>query len=91
MPLPTWKGFVELSFSELVLQCEGHTQVTRRLSAALRDLEERVDERRRPAIRRYRDELRRVCERHLPEHLVGFALTPDHQGLGGGGRGPEDI
>ena len=90
MPLPTWEGFVELAFSELVLQCEGHTQVTRRLSAALRDLEERVDERRRPAIRHHRDELRRVCERHLPEHLVGFALTPDHQGLGGGGRGSED-
>lgn len=84
VPMPTWEGFVDLAFSELVLQCEGHTQVTRRLSAALRDLEEEVDEEHRPAVRRHREELRRVCERQLSEHLWEFALTPDHQGLGGG-------
>ncbi len=83
VPMPTWEGFVDLAFSELVLQCEGHTQVTRRLSAALRDLEGEVASERRPALRRHLWELRRVCERQLPEHLWEFALTPDHQGLGG--------
>ncbi|PWV55145.1 DUF2254 domain-containing protein [Nocardiopsis sp. L17-MgMaSL7] len=87
VPMPSWEGFVDLAFAELVLQSEGHTQVTRRLAAALRDLEAEVAQEHRPALGRYREELRRVCEHHLPGHLVEFALTPDRQGLGGGSRG----
>jgi uncharacterized membrane protein len=84
LPIPAWEGFVDLAFGELMLQSGEHVQVTRRLSAALRDLEETVADDRRPALRRHRRELRRACERHLPEHLWEFALTPDRQGLGGG-------
>ncbi|MDA2803657.1 DUF2254 domain-containing protein [Nocardiopsis suaedae] len=83
VPLPQWEPLVELAFTELVLFSSGQPQVTRRLAAALDDIEAHVPEARRPALHRARGELRRVCARSMPEGLVEFAQTADHQGLGG--------
>ncbi|MDA2811604.1 DUF2254 domain-containing protein [Nocardiopsis sp. RSe5-2] len=83
VPLPQWEPLVELAFTELVLFSSGQPQVTRRLAAALDDIESHVPEARRAALRRAREELRRVCVRSMPEGLVEFAQTADHQGIGG--------
>lgn len=83
IPLPQWEPLVELAFTELVLFSSGQPQVTRRLAAALDDIESHVPEARRAALHRAREELRRVCARSMPEGLVEFAQTADHQGLGG--------
>ncbi|GAA1083188.1 DUF2254 domain-containing protein [Nocardiopsis composta] len=84
LPLPGWENVVEVAFTELVLESGGQPQVSRRLMAALRDIEAAVPERRRPAVRARIEELRRVCARSLPREVLAFALAPDRQGLGGG-------
>lgn len=89
IPLPQWEPLVDLAFTELVVNSGAQPQVSRRLMAAFDDIGEAAPEERQDALRRVRDELRRTCVRSLSQELVEFALTPDHQGLGGNERGED--
>jgi uncharacterized membrane protein len=86
-----WEAYVHLAFDEVRMVGAGSPQVTRRLLAALRDLEQIApDDRQAPLV-----EQRRLLEDAVREQLdapadIRRALHADREGIGvaaGGGRG----
>lgn len=81
--LPGWRDLVRLGFSEIRAVAPGNAQVTRRLRAALEDLEELAPEERKDAVREQLSLLAEAMEREVPDPKVReFALTADRQGIG---------
>ena len=78
-----WDAYVHLAFDEIRLAGVQSPQVTRRLAAALADLETVVLPDRLPAIRRQQESLESaVSDAVTDSDDAAFALVPDRQGIG---------
>ncbi|GHC55287.1 DUF2254 domain-containing protein [Streptomyces cinnamoneus] len=81
--LPEWADLVDLGFAEIRGCAVDSPQVTRRLVAALEDLERLAPAGRRAPLERHRTLLEQAVERTVHEAADrGFALEPDRQGIG---------
>ncbi|MFJ4965187.1 DUF2254 domain-containing protein [Streptomyces sp. NPDC088729] len=80
---PGWEDLVDLAFEEIRWCMAGSPQVMRRLLAGLDDLLLLAPEVRRKPLVRHRALLVQAVERTVPVAADrGFALLPDHQGIG---------
>jgi uncharacterized membrane protein len=84
-----WEAYVHLAFDEVRLAGAGSPQVSRRLIAAIRDLEQLAPEHRRPPLA---EQLRLLQDAARGEHAAAEdarrALEPDEEGIGAvAGRG----
>ncbi|MEE1742146.1 DUF2254 domain-containing protein [Streptomyces sp. BE147] len=81
--VPAWTDLVDLAFEE-IRRCSTDTpQVSRRLLAGIDDLLLLAPADRRKPLLRHRALLAQAVERSAPEAAErGFALLPDHQGIG---------
>ena len=78
-----WDAFVHLAFDEIRLAGARSPQVTRRMVAALTDLETVVTPERLPAVRRQHAAiLSEVAAEVSDSDEIEFALQPDRQGIG---------
>ena len=78
-----WDAYVHLAFDEIRLAGAQSPQVTRRLTAALADLETVVPPDRLPAIRRQQGSLVSAVSDAVPDSDdAAFALVADRQGIG---------
>ena len=85
VPVMDWDAYVHLAFDEIRLAGAQSPQVTRRLAAALADLETVVPPDRLPAIRHQRDSLVSTVSDAVPDaDDAAFALVADRQGIGVG-------
>jgi uncharacterized membrane protein len=83
VPVMDWDAYVHLAFDEIRLAGARSPQVTRRLVAALSDLESAVPPSRLPAIREQQRLLvDAVTDARDNSDDRAFALTPDRQGIG---------
>ena len=83
VPVMDWDAYVHLAFDEIRLAGAQSPQVTRRLSAALADLENMVPPDRLPAIRRQQESLVSTVSDAVPDSDdAAFALVADRQGIG---------
>jgi hypothetical protein len=80
-----WDAYVHLAFDELRLAGAQSPQVTRRLTAALADLESIVPPDRLFAIRHQQSSLSSTVSDAVPDtDDIAFALVADRQGIGVG-------
>ena len=83
VPVMDWDAYVHLAFDEIRLAGAQSPQVTRRLTAALADLESMVPPDRLPAIRRQQESLVSTVSDAVPDSDdAAFALVADRQGIG---------
>ena len=83
VPVMDWDAYVHLAFDEIRLAGAQSPQVTRRLTAALADLETVAPPDRLPAIRHQQASLvSTVTDAVLDSDDVAFALVADRQGIG---------
>lgn len=82
VPVPTWEELVALAFTEIRVYGSGQPQVTRRLAAALDDLELVAQPGKAAALREQRRQLTKsVLAKDSDEAAREFALTADPQGI----------
>jgi uncharacterized membrane protein len=79
-----WDGYVRLAFDEIRLAASGYPQVTRRLEAALLDLQTIAPAERQRALDRQLRLLASAVTRDLDDDDRHAALVPDTQGIGSG-------
>jgi uncharacterized membrane protein len=83
VPEMDWDAYVHLAFDEIRIAGARSPQVTRRLTAALADLETVVPPDRLPAIRRQQASLVSAVSDAVPDSDdAAFALVADRQGIG---------
>ncbi|MFB9237576.1 DUF2254 domain-containing protein [Plantactinospora siamensis] len=84
-PVMSWAGYVRLAFDEVRLAGVRSPQVSRRIMAALVDLESVARPERRAPLRRQRMLLESAVHRaYEDQEDAAAALMPDQQGLGSG-------
>ena len=80
-----WDGYVRLAFDEIRLAAGPYPQATRRLQAALQDLNAVAPPDRKPPLERQLRLLEQAVEHELSsQDDILAALTPDGQGIGSG-------
>ena len=85
VPVMNWDAYVHLAFDEIRLAGAQSPQVTRRLIAALADLQTVVPPDRLSAIHRQQASLRSTVSDAVPDtDDIAFALVADRQGIGVG-------
>jgi uncharacterized membrane protein len=83
VPVMDWDAYVHLAFDEIRLAGAQSPQVSRRLTAALADLETVVPPDRLPAIRHQQASLKATVSDAVPDSDdAAFALVADRQGIG---------
>jgi uncharacterized membrane protein len=83
VPVMDWDAYLHLAFDEIRIAGAGSPQVSRRLAAALQDLETVVSGDRLAAVRRHRELLSDATNAAVTDaDELGFALGPDRQGIG---------
>jgi uncharacterized membrane protein len=90
VPVMDWDAYLHLAFDEIRIAGAGSPQVSRRLAAALQDLEAVVSGDRLDAVRRHRELLSDATNASVTDaEELDFALRPDRQGIGvSAGAGP---
>jgi uncharacterized membrane protein len=83
VPVMDWDAYLHLAFDEIRIAGSRSPQVSRRLAAALQDLETVVSGERLAAVRRQRELLSESTNAAVGEtDELDFALRPDRQGIG---------
>ena len=83
VPVMDWDAYLHLAFDEIRIAGAGSPQVSRRLNAALQDLETVVSGERLAAVRRHRELLSDATNAAVTDaDELDFALRPDRQGIG---------
>jgi uncharacterized membrane protein len=83
VPVMDWDAYLHLAFDEIRIAGAGSPQVSRRLTAALQDLETVVSGDRLAAVRRHRELLSDATNAAVTDaDELDFALRPDRQGIG---------
>ena len=83
VPVMDWDAYLHLAFDEIRIAGAGSPQVSRRLTAALQDLETVVSGERLAAVRRHRELLSDATNAAVTDaDDLDFALRPDRQGIG---------
>jgi uncharacterized membrane protein len=78
-----WDAYLHLAFDEIRIAGAGSPQVSRRLNAALQDLETVVSGDRLVAVRHHRELLSDATNAAVTDaDELDFALRPDRQGIG---------
>jgi uncharacterized membrane protein len=83
VPVMDWDAYLHLAFDEIRIAGAGSPQVSRRLNAALQDLETVVSGDRLVAVRHHRELLSDATNAAVTDaDELDFALRPDRQGIG---------
>jgi uncharacterized membrane protein len=83
VPVMDWDAYLHLAFDEIRIAGAGSPQISRRLTAALQDLETVVSGDRLAAVRRHRELLSDATNAVVTDaDDLDFALRPDRQGIG---------
>jgi uncharacterized membrane protein len=83
VPVMDWDAYLHLAFDEIRIAGAGSPQISRRLTAALQDLETVVSGDRLAAVRRHRELLSDATNAAVGDaEELDFALRPDRQGIG---------
>jgi uncharacterized membrane protein len=83
VPVMDWDAYLHLAFDEIRIAGAGSPQVSRRLTAALQDLETVVSGDRLAAVRHHRELLSDATSAAVTDaDELDFALRPDRQGIG---------
>jgi uncharacterized membrane protein len=86
-----WDAYLHLAFDEIRIAGAGSPQISRRLTAALQDLETVVSGDRLAAVRRHRELLSDATNAAVGDaEELDFALRPDRQGIGVRAGAPPD-
>jgi uncharacterized membrane protein len=89
VPVMDWDAYLHLAFDEIRIAGAGSPQVSRRLTAALQDLETVVTGDRLAAVREHRELLSDATNAAVTDaDELDFALRPDRQGIGVRAGGP---
>jgi uncharacterized membrane protein len=93
VPVMDWDAYLHLAFDEIRIAGARSPQVSRRLTAALQDLETVVPGDRLAAVRRQRELLSDATNAAVTDaDDLDFALRPDRQGIGvPAGNGPRPL
>jgi len=92
VPVMDWDAYLHLAFDEIRIAGAGSPQISRRLSAALQDLETVVSGERLVAVRRHRELLSEATNAAITDaDELDFALRADRQGIGVRAGGPSRI
>jgi uncharacterized membrane protein len=81
-PTHSWPSLLDLAFVEILALGVSSPHVTRRLAAALHDLESDVPAEAAPDVARIRTALEDLLQEHQTAAFAGLAQTPDRLGLG---------
>jgi uncharacterized membrane protein len=91
VPVMDWDAYLHLAFDEIRIAGAGSPQVSRRLTAALQDLETVVSGDRLTAVRHHRELLSDATNAAVTDaDELDFALRPDRQGIGVRAGAPPD-
>ncbi len=81
-PTYSWRYLLDLAFVEVTALGISSPHVTRRLAAALRDLQADVPPEAAPEVARVQEALDDLLREHVTVAFAGLARTPDRLGLG---------